>query len=145
MDNSIWRFVKPLHDEHSISEMEEMIGAKFPEDYVACVKQYNRAYPSIKVFRTAGGIERVFSNLLGFNKDDGASIFVTYDLFLTYHEKHKEWLPFAEDPFGNYICFDMSTDPWAVVFWDHETDAVDGVADSFTEFLGMLYPGEDDD
>jgi hypothetical protein len=148
MDGTVWRLVQPLNDEGSILEIEELLGTRLPADYASCVKQNNRGYPASKCFRTARGEERVFSNLLNYNKASRTNIFVMYDLFISDNEKHSELFPFARDPFGNYICFDMRTDPWAVVFWNHEVgadDAVDAVADSFTEFLDMLYPDEDDD
>jgi cell wall assembly regulator SMI1 len=145
---NVWELVQPLEDEATITEMERLLGVPLPQEYVDCVRQYNRGYPSFELFLTKSGKERVFSNLLNYNKMSETNIFIMYDLFMSDNEKHSELFPFAGDPFGNYICFDMRTDPWVVVFWNHEVgadDAVDAVADSFTEFLGMLYSDEDDD
>jgi len=86
---------------------------------------------------------RVFNNLLSFEEEDIESV---WKLLEQDNFSDKVWgiegldwrfIPFARDPFGNFICFDRTNDH--IVFWDHETTAIEEVADSFTEFIDSLY------
>jgi len=51
----------------------------------------------------------------------------------------EELFPFGEDPFGNYLCLFFEEKDITIVYWSHETNKVEKVANSFTEFLEMLY------
>lgn len=58
----------------------------------------------------------------------------------------KKVYPFAEDPFGNMICFDYRIDNEPqIVFWDSEISfdnaegAIMPIAKSFSEFMDILY------
>ena len=46
------------------------------------------------------------------------------------------YVVFANEPFGNIICFDKTNDH--IVFIDHETLSIEYVADSFSEFIAGL-------
>lgn len=52
-------------------------------------------------------------------------------------------IPFAQDAFGNYFCFDFrknKSNP-SILFYDHETDNSDSlsfICNSFLEFLELL-------
>lgn len=43
--------------------------------------------------------------------------------------------PFGDDPSGNMICLKGEK----VFFWNHETDALEFVADSISDFMAKLY------
>lgn len=49
----------------------------------------------------------------------------------------KNLLPFAIDPFGNYICYQLNEKQ--IVYWDHENDAVTTTGKSLKEFIESLY------
>ena len=49
----------------------------------------------------------------------------------------KNLMPFAADPFGNYICFDRNEGK--VAFWDHETNASSSTGQTMSAFLEGLY------
>jgi hypothetical protein len=60
----------------------------------------------------------------------------------------------ASEPGGCYFCFDFRADPDRprVVFWDHDRadetnrdEALVPIADSFTQFLELLYEDEDEE
>ena len=57
----------------------------------------------------------------------------------------KDLLPIADDPFGNLICYKFTGENGRIVFWDHETDEIDDVADSFSELLSKLEIITDED
>ena len=137
MPTVTWQFIDKLEDDSPICKLEKAINVKLPSDYVNCVKENNAGFPSLKIFNTVQGTERVFSNLLSFNSDDDENIFNDYQ-FLLDETDRKDVLPFARDSFGNYICFDFSDNPIKVVFWNHENKTFDDVSNSFTELLNML-------
>ena len=115
---------------------------RFPTDYLECVRTNNGGRPKPFVVDIPGRKEAVCEKLLRLDKAgmnticDAAGAIrgqSTYAL-----------VPFAEDPFGNYFCFDYSesTSP-RVSFWDHEKEQLIVVSDSFSSFLTMLYEPKD--
>ncbi|MFD1425200.1 SMI1/KNR4 family protein [Laceyella tengchongensis] len=59
-----------------------------------------------------------------------------------------ELVPFADDPAGNFICFDYRTlvagEPIVVFFYHkRDKDNIKKIADSFSQFLEMLYEPRD--
>lgn len=71
--------------------------------------------------------------------------------YLWYHMHRKDRLiekviPFAEDPFGNLLCFDYRNDDQPIiVFWEHEKafndkeSATIYLCDTFTKLMLMLH------
>ena len=141
MNKLTWKVVRPLSDETPIKKLESIIGVAIPDDYAECVMENNAGYPSLKAFETTAGTERIFNNLLSLDERKDVNIFNTYESVLDATE-NKALLPFAEDPFGNYICFDFSDSAAKVVFWEHETGKSEAISAAFTEFLAKLKPTE---
>lgn len=146
-----WDFIDELIDPHSIERFEKLVGYTFPEDFKQTVRLYNGGYPEPNAFDMKGEKEKVFSCLVSFNENDDYSL---WDYVDADSASNHEWLiegldwryvPFADDPFGNMLCFDRTNDH--IVFWDHEEE--DGgmyfVASSFTELINSLYEVEYDD
>lgn len=131
-----WLFGKKLSDPMMIKAMEEKIGYQYPAEYKALVLENDGGIPTNMIYDTAETKERVFNNLLSFEKwplNAVQSGVKKWDI-----EGLKwDYVPFARDPFGNMICFDRENDH--VIFWDHETRRVEEVASSFTEFIDSLY------
>ena len=131
----------------TIMNLEATLGVKFPRDYVEVVMQNDGAYPKPNRFDLNGN-EEVFNNLLSFSKDDSCYIVDTYN-----YAKDRlidKIVPFAEDPFGNLICFDFrNISQPCIVFWEHEkafsdkNSAIVYLCDSFTELLQMLHQTEE--
>jgi hypothetical protein len=136
MSELIWKVARPLTDKAPISKLEGIVGATLPDDFVGCVMENNAGYPSLKGFETAAGTARVFNNLLTFDEGKSVNIFNTYEGVLA-ATGNDALLPFAEDPFGNYICFDFS-ESGAVVFLEHETNKTEAVSETFTGFITKL-------
>lgn len=142
----IWEFSEGELDEETIHNTEGIIRIKFPLDYVACVKTNNGASPSLQVIKVEGRGEAVFESLLVIDEGSEYSITGIYDAICD--RLVSEVYPFAEDPFGNYFCFDYRDQKKSnpkVVFWDHEISnsnseqALHHVCDSFTDLLSLLY------
>ncbi len=139
-----WRSVKPLVSNDIIDEYEKTINYHFPDSFREFVKINNGGKPSHKVFNTKVVKERVFDNLLSFNKDDVDTIWHYNDWKGDMSDWYKfsngeveNYIAFACDAFGNLICFDKRND--SVVWIDHETMNVEFVAKSFTEFIESLH------
>lgn len=130
-----WDFVEELQDERSISEIEKMVGIKFPQDFVDCVKKYNAANPEPNSFDTDIEEGHVFDALLSFNNEDLDNIYSSIDGIEFF--PYDTLAPIALDPFGNFICYDKRT--LQLKFWNHETGETEFIANTFTEFLDKLY------
>ncbi len=130
-----------------IGYTEEKLGIKFPLDFIRIAMQNDGGYPSPNRY-TLNETQEIFNNLLSFDEDDISNIIQTYkdveDRLL------ENVIPFAEDPFGNLICFDYrKNDVPSIVFWDHEiafsdkAKAIAFICDSFSDLLDMLHESEE--
>jgi hypothetical protein len=119
----------------------------FPEDFKNVILMANEGYPTPYVFDTSKTIERVFGGLLNFDQTTKGGAIEIYS-FIKDRLPDKVF-PFAQDPFGNFICFDFGSDEKmpSVIFWNHEGWVIDGkdtyeiefVAPSFSDLLNKLY------
>ena len=130
-----WKYVRPLKDPALISKFEQKTGYKLPDDFTACVKNYNGGRPEHSTFNTDSSKGRAIKALLSFNLEDRESMWQAY-VWLS-PELRKRYVAFAIDNFGNLICFDRSTG--CVVFIDDERLTVEQIANSFTDFVASLY------
>jgi len=130
-----WYFSEPLETPDRIREFETAEAYIFPADFVKCVRAHNGGYPSAGTFDTEETEERELRSLLSFNRDSETSIWEkTARLKETFGDRY---LPFAEDDFGNPVCF--AREDGAVVFIDLRTGAEEWAAGSFAGFLDRLY------
>lgn len=134
--NMKWKYKIDLADESVFAEIEQARGIAFPEELRGLIAEANGATPE-KYHFTIGKTDHVFGAVLSFNKDeaDTDSIFTALESV-----EDKNLLPFAIDPFGNYICYSLKEH--IIVFWDHEKEMNDGVSStgkSLSEFLKALY------
>ena len=130
-----WNYVKTLKSVNLIDEFESLVHYELPKDFKEFVLQYNGGRPEHKAYDTDTTEERVLKTILSFNKEDISTVWET-------NEGDIEGLPdkyvvFATDPFGNLICFDKDNDN--VIFWNHEDESVEHIANTFTEFIDKLY------
>lgn len=138
-----WLFGYKLESENLITEYEQRMNYKFPKSFTECVKKHNGTHPSLKIFLSKGKRKRkrVFNSMFSFNQNDIDTIW-NYN---QWNGKSSDWnedgkmenyVAFADDPFGNLICFDKTNDK--IIFIDHETLQIESVADSFEEFINNL-------
>ena len=122
-----------------VLRIEQEIGFKIPLDYVEVSRHVHGKEPTPGSHVADGG-GSALGELFHFSgdlSDDrlgwGDWINENSDTLL---------LPFSQDGGGNFFAFDFGKDPQnanpTVVFWDHETQIVTTLAESFTEFLGQL-------
>ena len=126
-----WRYVKPISSETAISDVEKKKNIMLPADLKEIIKKYNNGRPSLKLFDLGTEKEKEFKKLLSFNKEDVENIFG----FLNIDTKIQGLLPFASDPSGNLICLYQDK----IYYWEHESDSIKYLADTFTDFLNKLY------
>ena len=119
MSELTWKYVKTLGDRHAVEAFLEENNLSLPEDLIVCLKDNNGGRPNRKTFDTDRSKGHMIKTLLSFNHGE-------FDL-----------VPFASDPFGNFICYDDSRGD--IVLWLHETNRMEKISDSFTNFLNMLY------
>lgn len=133
-----WKFKKNgLHDSQ-INLVEQELYVKLPIDFVQIIKQYNGARPSLISFDLENEKEKVFDSLIDFSSNSKNNIFEIHKRFI--NDGVKKIIPFGEDGFGNYICFQyQNSENPNIIFYNHETNEVKHIADDFKEFIEMLY------
>ncbi|MGG1639101.1 SMI1/KNR4 family protein [Paenibacillus sp. NRS-1760] len=144
-DNEVkWILTKKELSSEEILTVEKKLDISFPSDFVECAKLNNGGQPVPDTFDLQGRRGAVFNALLSLNIDESRNILSVYENIKT--RLPRNIYPFADDPFGNYLCFDYrdSTSP-VVVFWDHEhadngqAAALSYVCNSFSQLLNKLY------
>lgn len=135
-----------------IDFVEKNLRVKFPEEFIACIKQADTGVPEKCFFEfvdpsTEKMRKEETGAFLSFEPSKEDNILRTYftrpDFF------PQTLLPFAGD--GDYLCFDYSIDGFEdkdppVVFWLHdypEGKEVVDLAINFKEFLEKLKPDEE--
>lgn len=134
-----WDYTRPVSEE-VVRRVERQLGEKFPPSYVECVKKYNNGAPEAYLYYMENGGERVFGQLIDIN-----DLLDVYETLIKEHKGPEHVIPFAEDPAGNFICFDYrgisdGEEP-SIVFFDHEVEGgdIEKICDSFSDLLGMLH------
>lgn len=127
-----WKYKIDLA-ENAIATMSEKYGLNIPDDLVKFLETANAATPSRTKFMVKVD-EKILGAVLSFNPDEKEADSFESAMNIGFE---KCMIPFAIDPFGNYICYD--TDNHAIVFLDHENGTSVTVAESLKKFIEMLY------
>ncbi len=133
-----WELAYPLEDDSAIKKMEKILDKELPVEFCECIIKFNEASPNKRKFQTSTGNEHVFCNLISFNEEEDTNVFNTLEI-LRSNGLQSELFPFGEDPFGNYLCLCFNEKDITVVYWNHETNKIEKVSNSFREFLEALY------
>ncbi len=132
MNEIKWEFSEELEKEDLLDDFETEYAYRLPHDLKELIKNHNGGVPNKPVFdRPRKGM--VLSNLLSFQQNGEETVYMVIDNFRL--NGTIEMLPFATDGFGNMICCKKG----AIVFWNHETNQVENIADSLGAFLEMLH------
>jgi hypothetical protein len=143
MRDDIEWFNGTIITEEDILRVEQALGVKFPKDYRAFIRTNSCGRPMQDTFDFGNHLGAVLKLLLPFEPEKKINIVHTNDIT---EGLDKRVIAFADDPFGNSICFDYrntDTNP-PVVFFDHELDSDDPdkyqyICASFTELIDKLY------
>ncbi|MCG3131836.1 MAG: hypothetical protein FLDDKLPJ_02646 [Phycisphaerae bacterium] len=126
--------------EPQLEQFERAIGAILPSDYRAFLLEHNGPDIEPRDFHTSDGDVDSIVDLYGLH--DGPS-YRRLDLARRYYDESRMDLdlwPIADDPGGNAICIGIRG--WRrgrIFFWDHETQQVTDLAESFDDFLDSLF------
>lgn len=128
-----WKYKIDVVNQNVFSEIEKKYGITIPEELRALILMANAATPSKYNFML-GTAEKVVGALLSFNEGEPDTDTVYTALSIM---EDKSLVPFAIDPFGNYICY--SNNDNKVVFWNHETGEISSTGKELSDFLDSLY------
>ena len=123
-----------------IESVENRLEITLPEDYKQIVLKYGGGYPNPNHFKVDGKVE-IFNNLISLDENKYNNI---YEILEDLQDRIGDQLiPFAEDGFGNLLCFDYSANK-NIVFWDHEKNHDDFkelplVCSSFSSLIENLF------
>lgn len=132
-----WRYIKTSVSEENIVMVEKKIGFQLPRDYVKLVMKYNGGRPRPKRFDTNDSFDRVFKSLISLNPNDPGNLFSVLEWLGD--RIQRSLVPIAEDPSGNYLCYDFSRSKPIVVFWSNESRSIEFVSNSIDELLDQLH------
>ena len=123
-----------------IESVEHRLQITLPEDYKQFVLKYDGGYPNPNHFKVGGKLE-IFNNLISLDENEDNNI---YEILEDLQDRiGAQLIPFAEDGFGNLLCFDYSADK-SIVFWNHEKNYDDFkeatfVCSSFSSLIESLF------
>ena len=126
-----WKYIKPLNNPNAVEEFEKTHGVIFPKDLKEIIKRCNGGRPELKLYDTATEKNKEFKTLLSFNEADIENIYK----YCNVDSSNKKMIPFASDSAGNLFVLKDGK----ICFWNHETDTVNFIADTFTDFLNSLH------
>lgn len=118
--------------EELITLAEKEYGILLPEDVKVIVRNNNNGRPSLLCFDSPKSKEHVFKKLLSFKQEDRENI---YKARRVLSQIDSTMFPIANDSAGNLICVKDGK----IVYLLHETNEVEFLANSFSEFLATLY------
>ncbi|ADU31960.1 SMI1/KNR4 family protein [Evansella cellulosilytica] len=133
-----WRFVKNPATEKSLNNLENEFDILLPSTYRILMKLYNGGRPKPNKYYIQQE-ERVVKSFLNVYPVKGGVKDV-----VSWLELPQKVIPFANDPFGNYLCFDYRNISYmepTIVLWEHEKNRLVIVEQSFEAFLRMLKKG----
>lgn len=128
-----WKYVKKLEDISEVEQFEFENGCELPKALKECAINNNGGRPEYKVFDTDVTKGRMIKRLLTFHYGDVENVWDAYNIM---QKENCNLIPFANDPGGNYICFQKEN--FKIYLWLHETATSEYVAETFEEFLVKL-------
>jgi len=132
-----WILGKNNINEAMFEEVENELLVKFPNEYKKIVLENNGGSPEFNIFNTKQTDGRVAEYLLSFDLKEKMNILETYKGLKD--RLPLKIIPIISDPFGNYVCIDFSQASLGIVFWEHESNKIEKVTDSFIDFINSLY------
>lgn len=128
-----WDFKIDLNRESILQDIEKEYEISIPEEVKAFIIEHNAASPTPNTVEI-NGIERVYDATLSFNdEEDDATTF----RFAMQIVNKPGYIPFAQDPFGNFFCIDSTKS--LVAFYNHEEDFVEDTEVNLATLLKMLH------
>lgn len=132
-----WSYTESGVDKQLIVKFENDHNVIFPPDYVNLLCVSNGASPDKAIF-SIGDDEFAVNYFLSWSSESDVSIISAYDHLAKEHSA--KIIPFANDAFGNLICFNFEKgkENPTIEFWYHEQDQFFFLANDFTTFMNSL-------
>ena len=123
-----------------IKSVEHRLQITLPDDYKQVALKYDGGYPNPNHFKVERKIE-IFNNLISLDENEYNNIYEILEDLQT--RIGDQLIPFAEDGFGNVLCFDYSAEK-SIVFWNHEKNydkfkEATFVCSSFSSLIESLF------
>lgn len=133
-----WKFSKENLHISDIEKIEKLLSIKLPKEFKEIISNYNGARPSLISFDIENEKEKVFDALIDYNPNSKNNVIELFNRIKRISDN--KIIPFGEDGFGNYICFQYhNTENPQIVFFNHENNKIKYIAESFNNFLKILY------
>lgn len=114
--------------------LQQKVGAPIPLDFATFLSKHNGAFPDVNLFRASNGIGGTVTEFLSTDRML-ATKRLMFDRF------PEDLWPIAQTESGNFVLMRFRH-PVSVLFWDHETEYIVVLADSFDEFFVSMQPYE---
>ncbi len=148
-DNYIWDDTN-LDGLEKLPDFEKKTGIKFPIEYLEIITKHQGKTPEPSIFKIGDKFTTVFNTLYHFSSDEDNDFCNLEKRYESLKENYSDKIiPFGDTPSDDSICFDYreSANNPKIIYIIHELsgdESVKFVADSFTEFLDMLYEDEEE-
>jgi len=129
-----------------IEKVESSLNVQFPDDYKSVVIKHQGQTPVQCCFKVNDNYIVVFNTLFHFNDGESKTYNIIKNNNIASEFLPEMIIPFADTAGDDFVCFDYRSGEVKVVFASHERsgeEAIIPIANSFTEFLSMLYEPTD--
>jgi len=139
-----WQDCLPAVNDEAIDTVEQRLGVRLPADYIECVRQCDGGWPHLHHFSypdpDLGAVETSIGRFLSLSASHEGNLLEVLDWLSD--QLPSGIVPFADEPGGDFICFDYRSGATpSVVYWMHERsgdEAVVTLAPTFSAFLDEL-------
>ena len=129
----VWKFKLNEITEEEILEYEEKFNLIIPNQLKDILREHNGCVVEPNRFDIKNSKGKVLASFISFSKRDAENAFVFTEILRK--NKIESLIPFAMDPFGNYLCINDNK----VFYLNNETNETIFLNDSIQEFLDSLY------
>jgi len=130
--NTIDKKIRMLNMEGTLA-VSKKLDYNLPIDYCVFYSKQMNLHIKPNLFKV-NGKEKIINTLLSMDTDSKSFILNYQNIDSQYKGRI---VPFALLEFGDSLCFDKNDN--SIVYYEHETDSIEKVADKWEEFEGILY------
>ncbi|MFD1435988.1 SMI1/KNR4 family protein [Kroppenstedtia eburnea] len=143
MEIVIWKYAEGPVNEKAVTQTEELLGVRLPDDFKKIAVENDCGIPHPGRYDLNGGV-MVFGQLFSMDPNRDGNIVEVTRTGRSEHGMLNSIVVFADDPAGNFLCFDYSqlNDGYpAIIFWDHEIEGGDPekICNTFTQLFDMFH------
>lgn len=128
-----WDYKIQLKNEEIFEKIESDNGIKIPEELRSFIIANNGACPTPNCV-DINGEERVYDATLSFNEEEEDATTVRFAMNIV---ANPDYIPFAQDPFGNYYCYEWKQR--TVSLYNHEDEIMNDTDLKLNAFIESLH------